>query len=79
MADTTISGRQTDRRLDTDNSEPTEDLQRALAQAWQALQETPSYVEQQMAQCRGFLESIAHQREKRASNDRRNHPPIGGI
>ena len=50
-------------RSSVDSSLSAEDLQRAIAQAWQALQETPSYVEQQMAQCRGFLESIAAQRE----------------
>jgi len=39
-----------------------DEQQRALAEAWQALQETLSYVDQQLAQCRGFLESIASQR-----------------
>lgn len=51
------------RSSNSDNSLSAEDLQRAIAQAWQALQETPSYVEQQMVRCRGFLESIAAQRE----------------
>jgi len=39
-----------------------DDLHAAIAQAWQTLQDTPSYVDQQLAQCRGFLESIAQQR-----------------
>lgn len=52
------------RSSNSDNSLLAEDLQCAITQAWQALQETPPYVEQQMTQCRGFLESIAVQRER---------------
>ncbi len=50
--------------LQTNDSESTADRMRAVTQAWQALQETPSYVEQQLARYRGFLESIAAQRER---------------
>lgn len=39
-----------------------DELQRALVETWQMLQDTPSYVDQQIAQSRGFLESIASQR-----------------
>lgn len=49
------------RSSNSDNSLSAEDLLCAVTQAWRTLQETPSYVEQQMVQCRGFLESIAHQ------------------
>lgn len=61
-SNTTTESSHVGRLLDTDAVLPAEVLQRAIVHAWQQLQETPSYVEQQMAQCRGFLESIAHQR-----------------
>ena len=41
-----------------------DDLQAAIAQAWQTLQDTPSYVDQQIAPCRGLLDSIASPREQ---------------
>lgn len=45
----------------TENLSPDE-WQRALRHAWQALQETPSYVDQRLAANCGLIESIASQR-----------------
>jgi hypothetical protein len=45
-----------------DETPSTETLQAAIAEAWQALQATPSYLDSQIAANRGLLESIASQR-----------------
>lgn len=51
-------------RTSMESLEPTSSDERPcpLLQAWQALQETPSYVEQHLAANRGLIESIANQR-----------------
>lgn len=61
---TMISGDSAEQESLTQTDEPVygQTLLAALEAAWQALQTTPSYVEQQLTSHRGLIESIASQR-----------------